>query len=189
MSTATASRSEVLELLRDADPVRAARRLAIRPGMVVTWTRADPPVDWLVDGSSEGTIEAHRAAHATGRPSEACVRYGAGVPTETVAARLVALGELARETGLLRAICPTPAEGDARRPGSWGYEDLVVVAAARLAAPDVPWIRPDWRRLGAAACQVAVAFGATDWRLPAADRSDPDLLAAAVGAEARERGA
>jgi len=166
MSTTTASQPEVLGLLRDADPVSAARRLA-----------------------TEGTIEAHRAAHAAGHPSEACVRYGAGVATEAVAERLVALGELARETGLLRAICPMPAEGDERRPGSWGYEDLVVVAAARLAAPEVPWIRPDWRRLGAAACQIAVAFGATDWQVPAADRSDPGLLAAAVGAEARERDA
>ena len=48
-------------------------------------------------------------------------------------------------------------------------------------------MRPHWRRLGAATCQVALAFGANDWVLPADDRADPVLLAAAVGREAVER--
>jgi len=45
-------------------------------------------------------------------------------------------------------------------------------------------VRPHWRRLGPAACQVAVAFGATGWRIPEDDRADAAHLAAAVGAEA-----
>ena len=53
---------------------------------------------------------------------------------------------------------------------------------AALALPDGVAVRPHWRRLGPAACQVAAAFGATDWRVPADDRSDPAALAAAVGA-------
>ena len=182
-----ATTPDVLALLRDVDPMGAARAVGAGPGAIVTWTRSPAPAEWLVDEAEEGAIAAHRAAHAEGRRSEAIVRYGAGVPPEDVARRLEELGALAAETGLLMAVRPVPAEGGVRRPGSWGYEDLVVIAAARLAAPDVPWIRPDWRRLGPAACQLAVAFGATDWVIPADDRTDPAWLAAAVGAEARER--
>jgi hypothetical protein len=182
-----ATAPDLLALLRDTDPMRAAQAAGAGPGAVVTWTRAPAPADWLVDEESEGAVDAHRDAHRDGRRSEAVVRYGAGVAHEDVAARLEALGALSAETGLLMAVRPVPAEGDARRPGSWGYEDLLVIAAARLAAPDVPWIRPDWRRLGPAACQLAVAFGATDWRIPEGDRTDPEWLASAVGAEARER--
>lgn len=178
---------DIVALLRDTDPMRAAQAAGTGPGTVVTWTRAPAPGDWLVDGDEEGAIDAHRAAHAAGRRSEATVRYGAGVAPEAVAARLEALGAVSAETGLLMAIRPTPADGDSRRPGSWGYEDLLVIAAARLAAPQVPWIRPDWRRLGPAACQLAVAFGANDWRIPDEDRTDPAWLAEAVGAQARER--
>lgn len=180
------TREDLVDLIAGHDPVSAAARLA--PGMdPITWTRAPAPADWLLDGTREGSIEDHRAAHRAGRPSEAVVRYGAGIAPEAVADRLLALAALSRETGLLRAVCPVPAEGDASRPGSWGVEDLTVIAAARLACPDVPWIRPDWRRLGAGACQVATAFGATDWTIPDADPADPELLAAGVGRTAVQR--
>ena len=91
---------------------------------------------------------------------------------------------LAAETGLLRAVCPVPGDGTEDRPGSWGVEDLTVVAVCRLALPEGVAVRPHWRRLGPAACQVAVAFGATGWRIPEDDRADAAHLAAAVGAEA-----
>lgn len=187
MSVAPIARDDLVALLTDPDPLAAGLRVGPRPGAVVTWTRSPAPAEWLVDADEPRPVSEHRSAHEAGRPSEALVRYGAGIGPGEVADRLLELGELAAETGLLRAICLAPADGDARRPGSWGYEDLVVVGAARLAAPDVPWIRPDWRLLGPGACQIAVAFGATDWRLPDGDATDPEHLAAAVGAEARER--
>ncbi|MEW6582413.1 MAG: hypothetical protein AB1416_06600, partial [Actinomycetota bacterium] len=140
-----------------------------------------------VDGDAEGSVEEHRAAHRAGRPSEAVVRYGAGVAPEMVADRLLALAALARETGMLRAVCPVPSQGDASRPGSWGVEDLTVIAAARRACPEVPWVRPDWARLGAAACQVATAFGANDWVIPDGDPCDPEHLAARAGCTAVPR--
>ena len=185
--SAPVTRARLVELLRARDPIAAARLLGSAPGGAVTFTRAPAPRGWLVDGERERPVEEHRAAHAAGRPSEAAVAYGAGVPPEAVADRLLALAALSAETGLLRAVCPVPAEGTAERPGSWGVEDLTVVAAARLALPDVPWIRPHWRRLGPAACQVAAAFGATDWAIPPDDPSDPEHLAAAVGREAVPR--
>ena len=183
----TVASERLAELIRARDPLAAARALAPDPDRPVTFTRAPAPAGWLVDGDEEGPIAAHRAAHAAGRPSEAAVAYGAGVPPEATAERLLALAALSAETGLLRAVCPVPAEGTPARPGSWGVEDLTVLAAARLALPGVPWIRPHWRRLGPAACQVAVAFGATDWSIPPDDPSDPEHLAAAVGRSAVAR--
>lgn len=108
------------------------------------------------------------------------VSYGTEVPAEVTAEQLLAL---AGAPGV-RAVCPTPGEGS---PGSWGVQDLAVVTAARLALPDVPWVRPSWLALGPALCQVAVAFGANDWVIPTKDRSDPEALAAAVGCVAVAR--
>jgi 2-iminoacetate synthase ThiH len=181
------TRDEVIALLRSADPLAAARVASVPPGGAVTYSRAAAPAEWLVDGDEEGDIAAHRAAHAAGRPSEASVRYGAGVSAGHTADRLLALAALSEETGMLRAVCPVPGEGSSARPGSWGVEDLVVIAAARAVLPGVPWIRPHWRRLGPAAAQVSVAFGATDWCIPEGDDTDPAHLATAVGRTAVAR--
>jgi 2-iminoacetate synthase ThiH len=180
------TREALVALLRDADPLAAAK-LVPAGDDVVTWTRSPAPEDWLVETDAELPLDEHRAAHREGRASEAVVTYGAGTSPEAIADRLLALGELARETGLLRAVCPVPAEGGSDRPGSWGVEDLTVIAAARLACPDGTWVRPDWKRLGSGACQVATAFGANDWRVPESEKADPNLLASAAGRTAVER--
>lgn len=170
------------ELLRARDPLAAARAAGVAVGGRVVLADAAHRAGWLVDGDEEGTIDAHRAAHGAGRPSEATVRYGSGRDPAGVAARIDALAALARETGLLRAVAPVPEEGGADRPGSWGVEDLTVIAVCRLALPDQVAVRPDWRRLGPTACQLAVAFGASQWLLTGDERHDPEALAAAVGA-------
>jgi len=186
MTRAAPPAAELAGLIRACDPVAVAERLP-PAGPTVTYTRAPAPEEWLVDGASERPLEEHRAAHAAGRPSEAAVAYGAGVEPSAIAERLLALAALARESGLLRAVCPVPVDPpDTARPGSWGVEDLTVVAAARLALPDVPWVRPDWR-IGAGACQIALAFGANDLAIPEGDRTDVATLVAAVGREAVER--
>jgi hypothetical protein len=178
----TASREQLVALLRRGDPLAAARAAGVRTGGTVAVTRPGDRASWLVDGDEERPVAEHRAAHAAGTPSEAAVAYGAGHDPAEVAARIDALAALARETGLLRAVAPVPAEGGAARPGSWGVEDLTVVAVCRLAMPQGVAIRPHWVRLGAAACQVAVAFGASEWSIPDGDATDADALAAAVGA-------
>ncbi len=99
----------------------------------------------------------------------------------------IALGALARATGLLRAVSPTPGEGDASRPGSWGVEDLAVIALARYLLPDDTQVRPDWIHLGPAASQIACGFGATDWQIPPDDTTDAQWLAGAVGYRAVAR--
>jgi len=171
----------IAALLRARDPLAAARAAGVRPAGEVVVQRGPAPAQWLVDGDEERPLHEHRAAHAQGRPSEAALAYGAGHDPAAIAARLAALAELAGRTGLLRAVCPVPADGTGERPGSWGVEDLTVIAACRLALPDDVAVRPHWRRLGPAACQVAVAFGATGWRIPEDDRTDAEALAAAVG--------
>lgn len=182
---APASRDEIEALLRAGDPLAAARAAGVTPGAGIAVTLEGDAGDRLADGDHEGAIEAHRAAHAAGRPSEAAVAYGAGHDPAAVADRIAGLAALARETGMLRAVCPVPAEGGPQRPGSWGVEDLTVIAACRRAMPAGVEVRPHWVRLGAAACQIAVAFGATEWRIPAGDASDPEHLAAGVGAAVR----
>jgi hypothetical protein len=180
------TRKTLVTLLRDADPLATAQLLPAGDD-VVTWTRSPAPDEWLVESGSELSLDEHRAAHNQGRPSEAVVTYGAGTSPEAIADRLLALGSLARETGLLRAVCPVPADGGSDRPGSWGVEDLTVIAAARIACPDATWVRPDWKRLGSGACQVATAFGANDWQIPEGEKADPGLLAAAAGRTAVPR--
>jgi hypothetical protein len=179
--------ARLAQLLRDGDPLAAARAAAAAPGGEVTVERGPAPASWLIDGDEEGAIADHEAAHARGRPSEAAVAYGAGRDPGAVAQRIDALARLAGRTGLLRAVCPVPGEGTPARPGSWGVEDLTVIAACRLAMPEGVAVRPHWGRLGPAACQVAVAFGATGWRVPADEAADTAHLAAAVGARAVAR--
>lgn len=175
-------REALAGLLRRRDPLAAARAAGVAPGGEVHVVRGEDPHAWLLDGDEEGELAAHAAAHRAGRPSVAAVAYGAGVPEDAVADRLLALAALARETGRLRAVCPVPVEGGAERPGSWGVEDLTVVAAARAALPGDVAVRPHWRRLGPAACQVAAAFGATEWVVPDdAAAAGAEHLAAAVG--------
>ncbi len=178
--------SELAALIAGRGVLRAAGDLEARPE-AVTFAHAPRDEGRLIDGDTEGDIEAHRAAHAAGRPSEATLLYGSGVEPALAAARLAELADLAGETGMLRAVCPTPGEGSSGRPGSWGVEDLGVIVAARVVLPRDVDVRPDWRRLGPAACQIAIAFGATDWLIPAEDATDPHHLAAAVGARAVER--
>lgn len=179
------TRERIEALLRERDPLAAARAAGVTPGRRIAVARADAAEDRLADGDLEGALDEHRAAHRAGRPSEAAVAYGAGTDPSAVAARIAGLAALARETGLLRAVCPVPADGTPERPGSWGVEDLTVIAVCRLALPEGVEVRPHWRRLGAAACQIAVAFGASEWVIPADDASDAAHLAAGVGSAVR----
>lgn len=156
--------SEIAALLRGEGLLPVARRLLADRPRTVTYARQ------TADGDA---------------PGEITFAYGAGVDTTGLAYELRALAE--RDPGALQAVCPVPAPGSADRPGSWGVEDLGAVLAARACLPAVPWVRPDWHRLGPSACQIALAFGANDWVLPADDRSDPDHLAAAVGWRAVRR--
>jgi aminodeoxyfutalosine synthase len=74
---------------------------------------------------------------------------------------LLQAGEAQSEIGGIQAIDPLPSVLQPFRPTT-GYEDVKMVALARLAAPDVPTIQVDWRRYGPKLAQVALTFGADD---------------------------
>lgn len=71
------------------------------------------------------------------------------------------VAELQRQHGSVEALDPLPKVLHALRPTT-GYEDVKMVAVARLAVPGVPHIQVDWRRYGPKLAQVALTFGADD---------------------------
>jgi len=178
------SRDELIAMIRACDPIAAAA--ALPPAGDVTVARGAAPAEILVDGDTERPIDEHRQAHRSGRPSEATVIYGEGVDPARIADRLIGLARLADETGLLRAVCPVPATGTLT-PGSWGVEDLTIIAASRRVLGPSVRVRPSWSRLGPQTCGVTLAFGADELAVPEGDRTDVASLAEAVGRQAVDR--
>jgi CofH/MqnC-like protein len=82
-------------------------------------------------------------------------------PADARAALLIAASALQDAHGIVQSINPLPMSLSAFRPTT-GYEDVKMVALARLAAPSVPSIQVDWRRYGPKLAQVALTFGADD---------------------------
>jgi aminodeoxyfutalosine synthase len=74
---------------------------------------------------------------------------------------LLRAGELQDELGVIHSLDPLPSSLNAFRPTT-GYEDVKMVAIARLAAPGIPTIQVDWTRYGPKLAQVALTFGADD---------------------------
>jgi aminodeoxyfutalosine synthase len=74
---------------------------------------------------------------------------------------LIRAAELQDEFGCVQALDPLPAKLGAYRPTT-GYDDVKMVAIARLAAPNIPSIQVDWQRYGPKLAQVALTFGADD---------------------------
>jgi aminodeoxyfutalosine synthase len=71
------------------------------------------------------------------------------------------VGDLQDEFGIIRALDPLPTMLNTFRPTT-GYEDVKMVAVARLAAPAIRTIQVDWQRYGPKLAQVALTFGADD---------------------------
>jgi len=61
----------------------------------------------------------------------------------------------------IHALNPLPMVLNAFRPTT-GYDDVKMVAVARLAAPNIPTVQVDWLRYGPKLAQVALTFGADD---------------------------
>ena len=74
---------------------------------------------------------------------------------------LLRAAELQGEFGCIQAIDPLPFKLGAYRPTT-GYDDVKMVAIARLAAANIPSIQVDWQRYGPKLAQVALTFGADD---------------------------
>ena len=80
-----------------------------------------------------------------------------------------------------------PARATPAAPARGASRTSAVIALARYLLPADTQVRPDWIHLGPAASQIAVAFGATDWQIPADDATDAQWLAGAVGYRAVAR--
>jgi aminodeoxyfutalosine synthase len=88
--------------------------------------------------------------------------------------------ELQERLRCIQALSPLPAKLRPFRPTT-GYSDVKTVAAARLAAPDIPVIQVDWSRYGPKLAQVALTFGADDvWGVAASDAAPAGRRRAAV---------
>ena len=74
---------------------------------------------------------------------------------------LLLASALQNDHGHIQSLDPLPLTLSAFRPTT-GYEDVKMVALARLAAPNIPSIQVDWRRYGPKLAQVALTFGADD---------------------------
>jgi len=89
----------------------------------------------------------------------------------------VALWERASELqdrfACIQTLSPLPARSGLLRPTT-GYQDVKTVAAARLAAPNIPSIQVDWSRYGPKLAQVALTFGADDLYGISGDDGSPD---------------
>jgi 2-iminoacetate synthase ThiH len=68
---------------------------------------------------------------------------------------------LQEQFGGIQALNPLPMSLNAFRPTT-GYDDVKMVALARLAAPGIASIQVDWPRYGPKLAQVALTFGADD---------------------------
>jgi aminodeoxyfutalosine synthase len=88
--------------------------------------------------------------------------------------------QLQDEFGVVESLDPLPTALNTFRPTT-GYEDVKMVAIARLAAPAVPSIQVDWRRYGPKLAQVALTFGADDlYGVSASDEAPEGRRRAAV---------
>lgn len=82
-------------------------------------------------------------------------------PADERTALLLTAGDVQDEFGNVSALDPLPTALQAFRPTT-GYEDVRMVAMARLAAPAIPHIQVEWARYGPKLAQVALTFGADD---------------------------
>lgn len=86
---------------------------------------------------------------------------------------LLRASELQEACGCVQSLDPLPSMLNTFRPTT-GYEDVKMVAIARLAAPNIPSIRVDWQRYGPKLAQVALTFGADDLDSVAATDEAPE---------------
>jgi len=82
-------------------------------------------------------------------------------PADSRAGLLLRAAELQDRVGCIQTISPLPMTLSTFRPTT-GYDDVKMVAIARLAAPNIPTVQVDWRRYGPKLAQVALTFGADD---------------------------
>lgn len=115
---------------------------------------ADAPIDRLADPVAL-VREAREGGLAVRRLT---LQAPAG---EARVALLLRVRQVQDTLGGIEAYAPLPVEVPVTTPTT-GYDDVRMVALARLALDAVPHIQIDWRQYGPKLAQVAIAFGADD---------------------------
>jgi aminodeoxyfutalosine synthase len=117
---------------------------------------------------AEGWLEVMRTAHQLGLRSNATMLHGHLETAEEVIEHLARLRQLQDETGGFLAFIPlafhprhTPLEGEIP-PATTAYQDLRVIAVARLMLDNFPHVKVFWIMVGLKLAQVALSFGADD---------------------------
>ena len=113
---------------------------------------------------------AHLPIDAVARPAEALAQIrAAGLTVNTVTvidlddAARVSICEQARDLqdGSIKAFAPLPRTMSVTKPTT-GYDDVKMIALARVVAENIPNIQVDWALYGPKMAQVALTVGAND---------------------------
>ena len=122
-----------------------------------------------------------RSIQSAGLRLARCTSRGSGLAAVDLIRRAVTLQDA---TGAIRALAPLPRQVPGERP-STGYDDVRVVAVARLMADNIESIQVDWTLYGPKLAQVALTFGADDVDGVAADEGGALGLRRRTAAEIR----
>ncbi|MCL6610938.1 MAG: aminofutalosine synthase MqnE [Peptococcaceae bacterium] len=113
-------------------------------------------------------LEVHEAAHGLGMRTNATILYGHVETPEERIDHLIQLRELQDRTGGFLAFIPLafhPRNTRMERPGSpgtTGYDDLKMLAVARLMLDNFDHIKAFWIMIGPKIAQVSLSFGVND---------------------------
>jgi 2-iminoacetate synthase ThiH len=115
---------------------------------------ADAPIDLLTDAAS-AIGEARAAGLLVGRVTTNALT------SERRLEASVRARDLQQAVGGLQAFAPLPRQVSIASPTT-GYDDVKLVAAARLLVQNIPSIQVDWVQYGPKLAQVALTMGADD---------------------------
>ncbi len=111
-------------------------------------------------------LDVMRAAHNVGLKSNATMLYGHVEQPEELVDHMLSLRELQDETGGFNAFIPLsfqPANtGLSDLAGPTGFDDLRILAAARLILDNFDHIKAFWINVGLKLAQVSLMFGVND---------------------------
>ena len=119
--------------------------------------------------SGQRWLAVHETAHRLGLRTNATLLYGHIETVEERVEHLLRLRELQDRTGGFLAFVPLPflpkntaLEGDMGAATTTGFEDLRMLATARILLDNFDHIKAFWIMLGPKLAQVALAFGVDD---------------------------
>lgn len=115
--------------------------------------------------SPDGWIDIHKKAHAFGLKSNATLLYGLDETNEEIVDHLFALREtqdLSKGFSCFIPLAYQPSENDEIATGPSTFDNLKMVAVARLILDNFDHIKAYWPMIGLETASVALSFGADD---------------------------